>query len=630
MTDEDEIDFILGDDDVASLLENIDGDLQDHSDIPQFHNPLTMPASIIDDFPWHPVADSADIGDAVSALQSPLLRSDHGAIATIAPLTQEHNSVDRLVTMDPNPNFLFSSRENHHPTMNTKRMNVVSPPAQENSDHRWISLPNNWQQHFGPPPPQDLFEDFDFDPNTVDEWFGATPAPQQGADNNRSSSNSSNYSSNIHKNQPGHNMPNHDKNHLSQQLQQPRLPPPTMIQKMMQGQTHGKQQQLRQITKMGQQQLQQRQAPLFNFPPIIHPPQMKQQISPIFPIIDPSLRKRKFLRAFSSSKVVLPRPKKIATVRGRGGKKMPNGPAVISPEVKAANARAARKLRRIARAKTQVIYLVGAGDISEIQRHAVKDSCLDNNTTPGISTTSTNSLPSASLLHDFFNNVFQPAMYVDMTLEWVHQTLSTEAAISGMHPKKGDEAAANTPMNQGKDSELTSKLHPSTPYPKVQPMETPSSSGTSVLMNTPPRNKPAQATTSATPKQASRGSANIVTPIKKRNKSSTNAAGENQNPLHKALPTGKDPESRRLRRLMRNRLSAQASRDRRKKAIADALQLNAQKKQEIARLEETMKEERKHLEMLEKAVNFAKEYLGKDGFAIVAGGSHPRGVIQSS
>ena len=76
------------------------------------------------------------------------------------------------------------------------------------------------------------------------------------------------------------------------------------------------------------------------------------------------------------------------------------------------------------------------------------------------------------------------------------------------------------------------------------------------------------------------------------------------------LPTGKDPESRKLRRLMRNRLSAQASRDRRKKAIEDVKKMKAEKKAEIANLEKTMTEEKHRLKLLEKAIGCAREHLG--------------------
>eukprot|EP00581_Thalassiosira_minuscula_P005351 CAMPEP_0183743358 /NCGR_PEP_ID=MMETSP0737-20130205/65178_1 /TAXON_ID=385413 /ORGANISM="Thalassiosira miniscula, Strain CCMP1093" /LENGTH=500 /DNA_ID=CAMNT_0025978977 /DNA_START=44 /DNA_END=1542 /DNA_ORIENTATION=- len=500
MTDEDEINFILGNDD-GTLFGNIDGDLPEDGELQL--EPPSAPVGIIDDFQWHPAAEPADNG-GLAFLQSHLLRSDHGAIADIVPLPQEHR-VDRVaiypdfsprynengmktkrmnVVTPPQDNSerwisLPSNWQQHAgPPMKTKRMNVVTPP-QDNSE-RWISLPNNWQQHAGPPP-QDLFEAIQFDPNSVDEWFGATPLQEQAVVDNGTSN-----SSNIHKNQPSRsNMLNHDNNCLAQQLRQ--IP---LIQ-TMQSESHEQQ---KEFTKMGQQHLE--NPYLCNFPPIIHPPQLKQ----ISPTIVP-LRKRK-LRD-STNRQQEPSHKKLAAVRGRG-EKAKNGSTladdavvgVIPPEVKAKNARSARKLRRLARAKSHVIHLVGGGDITKIQRHAVKDSCLDNATTP-VSKTATSSLQSASLLNYFFNNDFQPAMFVDMTLEWVQQTLSTEAAISGVHPKKGNEAApieaGSRTMDQGKGSELTSNLHPSTPFPKLQPMETPSSFGTCVLMNTPPRNKPAQA-----------------------------------------------------------------------------------------------------------------------------------------
>ena len=77
----------------------------------------------------------------------------------------------------------------------------------------------------------------------------------------------------------------------------------------------------------------------------------------------------------------------------------------------------------------------------------------------------------------------------------------------------------------------------------------------------------------------------------------------------KNLPSGKDPESRKLRRLMRNRLSAQASRDRRKKAIEDAKALKQTKQNDITTLKSQVSDEMKQLLLLEKAVMVAKTYM---------------------
>lgn len=87
----------------------------------------------------------------------------------------------------------------------------------------------------------------------------------------------------------------------------------------------------------------------------------------------------------------------------------------------------------------------------------------------------------------------------------------------------------------------------------------------------------------------------------------------------KTLPSGKDPESRRLRRLMRNRLSAQASRDRRQKAIEDLRKLKTEKEGEIALLNQTVSQELYHMMHLEKALSFAREYLGPERYSAVTG-----------
>jgi hypothetical protein len=83
------------------------------------------------------------------------------------------------------------------------------------------------------------------------------------------------------------------------------------------------------------------------------------------------------------------------------------------------------------------------------------------------------------------------------------------------------------------------------------------------------------------------------------------------------LPEGNDPESRRLRRLMRNRLSAQRSRDKRKSEIEAYTELKAQKDEEIASLKKTLTEEMEGLKRLEEMVNFAKSFLGPAKFAMV-------------
>ena len=63
---------------------------------------------------------------------------------------------------------------------------------------------------------------------------------------------------------------------------------------------------------------------------------------------------------------------------------------------------------------------------------------------------------------------------------------------------------------------------------------------------------------------------------------------------------------------MRNRLSAQASRDRRKKAIEDAKALKLAKENEITTLKSQVTTEMQQLLLLEKAVMVAKSYMTKN------------------
>eukprot|EP00984_Skeletonema_dohrnii_P008100 scaffold2968_cov135-Skeletonema_dohrnii-CCMP3373.AAC.2 len=83
------------------------------------------------------------------------------------------------------------------------------------------------------------------------------------------------------------------------------------------------------------------------------------------------------------------------------------------------------------------------------------------------------------------------------------------------------------------------------------------------------------------------------------------------------LPTGNDKESRRQRRLMRNRLSAQRSRDKRRRDIEVYTKLKAQKVEEIASMKKTVTEEMEGLKKLEEMVKFAKTFLGPAKFATV-------------
>ena len=98
----------------------------------------------------------------------------------------------------------------------------------------------------------------------------------------------------------------------------------------------------------------------------------------------------------------------------------------------------------------------------------------------------------------------------------------------------------------------------------------------------------------------------------------------------KTLPSGKDPESRKLRRLMRNRLSAQASRDRRKKAIEDAKKLKIVKEQQISTLKDQVDVDTKRMVLLERAVRYAKTYLGAEEYDRVVGSNNTPATTNTS
>jgi len=265
--------------------------------------------------------------------------------------------------------------------------------------------------------------------------------------------------------------------------------------------------------------------PSCNFPPIVHPAHLST-------VPKRPLRKRKV----EVTNLIFNPASSPTSCEGGAEPVQAFDPTVA--HVKAMEARTARKMRRILRAKSQAINLVGGGDISEIKRHAVMDSDY------------TRLSSQAALVSDFSRN-FNPKMFVDLTFEQVYQTMVKTA--------NADEAA--------EVAAATMELQLEPDYsPSPQPIE-----ATSISRDIfPPAKKSGDNNiqTTQTPKA-------VITPTKEIN-------------CTKTLPSGKDPESRKLRRLMRNRLSAQASRDRRKKAIEDAQKQKAAKEEEIASLEKTL------------------------------------------
>lgn len=80
-----------------------------------------------------------------------------------------------------------------------------------------------------------------------------------------------------------------------------------------------------------------------------------------------------------------------------------------------------------------------------------------------------------------------------------------------------------------------------------------------------------------------------------------------------------------MRRLMRNRHSAQVSRDRRRRALEDQRRLKEAKEEEIRALERIVSEEIQCLMRLEQVVDFARDYLGADMYSKVAAPFHVGG-----
>ena len=216
----------------------------------------------------------------------------------------------------------------------------------------------------------------------------------------------------------------------------------------------------------------------------------------------------------------------------------------------------ARKLRRLSRAKSQVINLVGGGDVRDIMECAVLDSS-------SVSASSTAAKAGQ-------------ATGTDVLIQEFTKNLDTKTFVETSWGYVGGSLASSI---EKKPSVPGSPV--SNPTPKAVAV-TPTSDVV-VPLNT---------TTSDRSITAALATADATKEDKLKN-----------------LPSGKDPESRKLRRLMRNRLSAQASRDRRKKAIEDAKALKQTKQNDITTLKSQVSDEMKQLLLLEKAVMMAKTYM---------------------
>ena len=250
---------------------------------------------------------------------------------------------------------------------------------------------------------------------------------------------------------------------------------------------------------------------------------------------------------------------------------------ILPTGAEAIAARKARKVRRLARAKAQVVNLVGAEDVDDIVEDTM--SIITNG-----NVMATMEKCQEELVMDFTQN-----LNVKVFVESVWENTEIKNKIT----KEVDVVAAAAPVP--KDS-LEIKL----------PQDCPSS----------PHHKGSTTTTCVTPNE------------KKTAVSSSKAekSGPSSADHLKLLPEGKDPESRRLRRLMRNRLSAQASRDRRKKVVDDLMKEKETKRNEIEVLKQQVLEEQKRMILLEKAVTFA---LGHEKYSSAASIANSSNIIQS-
>lgn len=253
--------------------------------------------------------------------------------------------------------------------------------------------------------------------------------------------------------------------------------------------------------------------------------------------------------------------------------------AGFSPRPTAAAARAARlAARRAARARGQVVRLVGGGDIQEIRRRAVSDA----------------ERGAAVSLGDIAGHMYPQA--------WVASAFESPVTVTTAAP-------GQTPGGPMTPATGRPRIHvvPMRPAIAGTAARAPPFAGAPLIAPRPvcpalPNIRGAEPFAAPRPAAATAVAATVAVAA-----TAAPPAGR----VHlKQLPVGKDPASRRLRRLLRNRQSAQASRDRRRRALADQRRLKAAKEEEIKKIEQRLVQETQHEKLLEEAISFAREYLG--------------------
>ena len=335
--------------------------------------------------------------------------------------------------------------------------------------------------------------------------------------------------------------------------------------------------------------------------------------------------------------------------------------AAVDMSPSAVAAREARKARRIARAKDQVLFLLDA-TVSDIEEAAVVDADyndpFDFDQTQGVQVD--------HLLRDYMCN-FDAKAYVASVWDGVYSSLlmeknevdrkvkvtTTDVTPDLVTSSSNNTVAANLINLMRKNScislnipidvssEISSTSSSNTPrLPEIR--DTPFKLGTPKSQDIPRQNHIVTPTSSdnSRDKKRSLDECNVAHPMPlpfvpcnlsiktppSPPPSPPTSVGitltktcsfEEDDEMYPDLPRGNDPESRRMRRLLRNRLSAQKSRDRRRKEIEGYKKLKVEKDGEIASLKKTLTVEMAALKKLEEMVNFAKNFLGPAKFATV-------------
>ena len=331
--------------------------------------------------------------------------------------------------------------------------------------------------------------------------------------------------------------------------------------------------------------------------------------------------------------------------------------AILDMGETAVAARKARKMRRMKRAKAHILHLLDTS-VSEIENAAVSDADYDDPYDLGL----TQDEQCEHLLRDYTDN-FDAKTFVEGLWDGIYVALSSATEKPEVEVQADVlNAKAKAIVNDGKStkgnisvaSNLIQLMRRKPGFSVDAPDDNSGDVSSSIKLKLPNINANVSCNPD-TPKTKSHdlfGSNNIVTPTasdvargKKRSLDGSNVSRtaplplvpsnlssktkpcspvalsssqvSQQGEMYADLPDGNDEESRRLRRLMRNRLSAQRSRDKRRRDIELCTRLKVQRVEEIASTNKALTEEKEGLKNLEEIVNFAKTFLGPDKFATV-------------